>query len=143
MPTFVDTNVLVYARDSSETEKQPRAAAWIENLWRSEQGRLSNQVLNEYYVTVTRKLKPGLSPEAARSDCRDLLAWKPVTTDMSLVEAAWSIEDDFGLSFWDSLIVSAALAAECDHLLTEDLEHGRDLHGVRVIDPFRTSPPPL
>ena len=140
MPVFVDSNVLVYARDSSEPEKQPGAAAWVDRLWRTRGGRLSLQVLNEYYVTVTRKLTPGLEPDAARRDCRDLLAWHPVAIDPGLLESAWSIEDRFGFSFWDALIISAAHAANCDHLLTEDLEHGRDLDGVLVVDPFLVSP---
>lgn len=138
MPVFVDTNVLVYARDASEPQKQPRAAEWVEHLWRVREGRVSVQVLEEYYVTVTRKLKPGLPPEQARSDVRDLSAWRPVAVDPALVEAAWSIEDRFGLSFWDALVVAAARAAGCGHLLTEDLQHGSDIDGVLVVDPFVT-----
>src|SRR5712692_5673330 len=68
---FVDTNVLVYARDSSERTKHPRARAWLEMLWRERTGRLSTQVLHEYYVTVTRNLKPGLRADEAREDVRD------------------------------------------------------------------------
>ncbi len=75
---FVDTNVLVYARDASESEKQPQAADWMNYLWRSQAGRLSTQVLNEYYVTVTRKLSPGTAVEDARRDIRNLVAWQPV-----------------------------------------------------------------
>ena len=63
---FVDTNILIYTRDSTETEKQPKAKQWVSNLWKNECGRISAQVMNEYYVTVTQKLKPGLSKEQAR-----------------------------------------------------------------------------
>lgn len=73
---FVDTNVLVYSRDQSETDKSPIAKAWLDYLWRSRQGRLSMQVLQEYYHTVTRRLTPGLTPEAARADIRDLFVWQ-------------------------------------------------------------------
>ena len=140
MPVFVDTNVLVYARDASEPDKQPRALAWIEYLWRTQTPRLSYQVLQEYYAITTRKLKPGLSPEAARADIRDLLAWRPVQVGAEMLEAGWLAEDRFGLSCWDALIVAAARITGCEHLLTEDLQHGSDLDGLRVVSPFRTQP---
>ena len=139
MPVFVDTNVLVYARDASDTAKQSTAAAWIQHLWTGAGGRLSVQVLQEYYVTVTRKLAPGLNADEARDDVRDLAAWRPVKIDEAIVEGAWRIEDRFGLSFWDSLIVAAAQAADCETLLTEDLQHGFDIDGLRIADPFRTA----
>ncbi len=139
MPVFVDTNVLVYARDASDMGKQAIAAAWMEHLWTSAGGRLSVQVLQEYYVTVTRKLDPGLSSEEAREDVRDLAAWRPLRLDQPIVEAAWRMEDRYGLSFWDSLIVAGAQAAGCEALLTEDLQHGLDIDGLRVADPFRTT----
>jgi predicted nucleic acid-binding protein len=72
VPIFVDTNVLVYARDTAQPGKQPQAAAWVRHLVETRQGRLSYQVLQEYYVTTTRKLHPGLSVEQARADVRDL-----------------------------------------------------------------------
>ena len=139
MPVFVDTNVLVYARDASEPEKQPPAAAWVEHLWRTRTARLSYQVLQEYYATMTRKLRPGLAAEQARADVRDLLAWRPVPVGAELVEAGWSVEDRFGLSCWDALIVAAARIAGCEHLLTEDLQHGAEFEGLRVVDPFRAA----
>jgi predicted nucleic acid-binding protein len=135
---FVDTNVLVYARDASDPEKLAAAEAWMEHLWTSVSGRLSVQVLQEYYVTVTRKLDPGLPVDEAREDVRDLAAWRPVRIDEAIVDAAWRIEDRFELSFWDSLIVAAAHAAGCDVLLTEDLQHDLVIDGLRIADPFRT-----
>ena len=141
MTVFVDTNVLVYARDASERDKQPIAARWVRSLWESGEGRLSVQVLQEYYMTTTRKLRPGLATEDARSDVRDLLSWRPVQMDGALVEAGWAIEDRFGLSFWDSLIVAAAHDAGCDSLLSEDLSSGMDLDGLVVVNPFEAEPP--
>jgi predicted nucleic acid-binding protein len=138
VPVFVDTNVLVYARDASDTEKQATAAAWMEHLWTSAAGRLSVQVLQEYYVTVTRKLDPGLPTDEARDDVRDLAAWRPVRIDEAMLDSAWRVEDRFELSFWDSLIVAAAHAAGCEFLLTEDLQHDLAIDGLRVADPFRT-----
>src|SRR5918992_3421231 len=87
------------------------AQGWMEHLWTSASGRLSVQVLQEFYVTVTRKLRPGLPAEEARADIRDLAAWRPLGIDEPMVEAAWRLEDRLGLSFWDSLIVAAAPAA--------------------------------
>ncbi len=143
MPVFVDTNVLVYARDASEPEKQPRARDWLATLWETREGRLSFQVLTEYYVTVTRKLRPGLTPDEAQSDVRDLLAWSPIGLDQIVLEDAWAVERRYGLSVWDALIVAAAHAAGCTHLLTEDLVHGQDLDGVRIVNPFIQEPGPL
>ena len=140
---FVDTNVLLYARDASEPVKQPRAQAWLDALWEHQRGRLSHQVLNEYYVAATHKLQPGLDREAARADVRDLMAWRPIGIDSALLEDAWWLEARFGLSFWDSLGVAAARAAGCRYLLTEDLQHGQDLDGVAVVDPFAMEPQDL
>jgi predicted nucleic acid-binding protein len=139
VPVFIDTNVLVYARDASEPEKQLQAAAWIDHLWRTRTARLSFQVLQEYYATTTRKLEPGLTPEQARADVRDLLAWRPVSVGADLLEAGWSVEDRFGLSCWDALIVAAARVAGCEYLLTEDLQHGSELEGLQVVSPFRAA----
>lgn len=140
MPVFVDTNLLVYARDASEPGKQAQALAWVEHLWRTRSGRLSFQVLQEYYSATTHKLKPGLSPEQARADIRDLFAWRPVPVGVEILRASWQVEDRFGLSCWDALIVAAARIAGCEHLLTEDLQDGADLDGLRVANPFRVPP---
>jgi predicted nucleic acid-binding protein len=86
VPVFVDTNVLVYARDAGEAVKQPKAHAWLGHLWRSREGRLSQQVLAEFYVTVTRKLNPGLTSAEARAEVRTMLTWQPVLTDEDLVD---------------------------------------------------------
>ena len=138
---FVDTNVLVYARDASEGPKQETAQRWLEHLWSSRTGRLSHQVLDEYYVVVTEKLKPGLDRDRARTDVRNLMSWRPLPTTEATIEAAWVIQDRHGLSWWDSLIVAAAQLAGCAWLLTEDLAHDRVFEGVRVVDPFRVAPP--
>lgn len=140
VPVFVDTNVLVYARDATEGVKQERCVAWLSDLWATRSGRLSYQVLEEYYVTVTRRLRPGLSPTDARADVRDLFAWGPVPLDAVVIESAWRVESRWGLSFWDALVLAAARSAGCEHLLTEDLTHGQTMGGVTVVDPFQTDP---
>lgn len=140
MPIFVDTSLLVYWRDSSDAAKQRQAQHWLGTLWRAREGRISVQVLNEYYVTVTRKLRPGLDPATARSDVLRFSSWRPVLPDMPLVERAWQAEDRHGLSFWDALIVAAAQRSGCTHLLSEDLSNRQNYDGVEVVDPFTTAP---
>jgi len=135
---FVDTNVFVYARDGSEPEKQPAAARWLEQLWIEQRGRTGIQVLNEYYVTVTRKLAPGMPPENAWADVRALLAWDPQPVDRDLLLRAHDVEDRHGLSWWDSMIVAAAQLQNCSLLLTEDLQDGWRCDGVTVCNPFKT-----
>lgn len=140
MPVFVDTNVLVYARDSSERAKQPRASEWMSHLWRSRSGRVSFQVLSEFYITVTRKMSPGLPADLARRDVRALLAWHPLPSDAVVLRAAWDVEKRFRLSFWDALIVGAAQIAECEYLVTEDLQDGQRFGRVQAVNPFTRSP---
>ena len=135
---FVDTNILVYFRDTSEPEKQKISANWLKTLWENQTGRISIQVLNEYYVTVTRKLKPGMTESLARQDIKNLMAWHPVTVDLSIIENSWLIQDTYQFSWWDSLIVAAALKANCSILLSEDLQHGRHIQDLTIIDPFQS-----
>jgi predicted nucleic acid-binding protein len=141
--TFVDTNVLVYSRDVSEGEKHQKARAWMSHLWTTRQGRLSYQVLQEFYLTVTEKLDPGLDRESSRRDVRSFLAWRPVTLDTRVLEAAWNVQDRHRLSWWDSLIAATAQVAGCTYLLTEDLQDDLMLGTVRVVNPFRVSPETL
>jgi predicted nucleic acid-binding protein len=139
-PVFVDSNVLVYSRDASEPLKQKQAMAWMAELWATRKGRLSFQVLQEFYVTVTLKLKPGLDQEAARRDVRSLLFWNPIVTNDRVVEGAWAIQDRYRLSWWDALIVSAAQVADARFLLSEDLQEGQLVGNLRVVNPFKSSP---
>lgn len=140
---FVDTNVLVYCRDISEPEKQMRAAAWMAALWERRAGRLSYQVLQEFYVTVTAKIAPGLDPNAARRNIRALLAWRPLPVDTRILEGAWLLQDRYGFSWWDALIVAAAQAAGCRYLLSEDFQAGMEVIGLRVVNPFLIVPEDL
>jgi len=135
-PVFVDTNVLLYARDASEPAKQPRATAWLEHLWREQSGRTSVQVLSEYYVNLTRKLSPGLAPEEAWDDVQELLTWHPQAVDDALLRRGREIELRYQLSWWDSLVVGAAQLQGCAVLLTEDLQDGGVYGGVTVRSPF-------
>ena len=96
---FVDTNILVYLRDASEPDKQKQAEDWLIMLWETGRGRLSFQVLNEYYDTVTRKLDPGMERCDARADIRSLMVWKPVEIERNVMEAAWAIQDRYNFSW--------------------------------------------
>jgi predicted nucleic acid-binding protein len=138
---FADTNVLVYARDAGQAEKHARAAAWMRYLWTTRSGRLSPQVLQEFYLTVTTKLRPGMTKADARREVRDLFAWRPAVLGLPEIEGAWVAQDRFGLSWWDALIVSAARVARCRVLLTEDLQDGQELDELRVVNPFTHEPP--
>ena len=133
---FVDTNVLVYGRDASEKEKQPKAREWIDHLWRTRSGRLSIQVLHEFYVTITEKLNAKIAKSTAREDIRNLMAWHPVLLDGKLLESAWNVQDKHKVSWWDSLIVAAAHAAHCHYLLSEDFQDGRMYDNLQVVNPF-------
>jgi predicted nucleic acid-binding protein len=135
---FVDTNLLVYCRDASEPEKQAQAATWMSALWEQRTGRLSFQVLQEYYMTVTAKLSPGLSRELARREVRMLLAWRPLAVDERLLEGAWLLQDRHKLSWWDALIVAAAQSAGCRYLLSEDFQEGYDWGDLTTVNPFHT-----
>ena len=139
---FVDTNVFVYQFDLSEPTKQARCSSWLESLWNDGQGRLSVQVLQELYVTLTGpKLKQPVDPSEARIAIEALFSsWDPLVLDRSTFQGAWALQDRYSLSWWDALIVSAAQSLGCSTLLTEDLSHGQDLDGVRVVSPFEMEP---
>jgi len=140
---FVDTNLFVYFRDATEVVKQKQAAEWMAFLSRQRSGRTSAQVLNEFYVTVTQKLKIGLSREVAWEDVSALMRWNPVSIDTEVLRQARAVQLRYQFSWWDALIVSSAMKARCDYLLTEDLSDGQDLDGVRVINPFSVRPADL
>jgi predicted nucleic acid-binding protein len=134
--TFVDTNVLVYAFDRSETDKQARAQALLEELWASRMGSLSTQILQEFYVVATRKFEPPMSRRAAREIVAVYAAWPLIQVDLPLIVTASQLEERHRLSFWDALVVEAAIRAGATRLLSEDLQAGRVIGGVRIENPF-------
>ncbi len=140
-PIFVDTNVLVYAVDDANPRKHEAARLWRAELWKKRNGRISFQVLQEFYAKVCHKLPA--AREQARAEMRDLLAWRPVTVDAAVLELSWKIQDRYRLAFWDALIVAAAKSVSCRYLLTEDLPADQYLDGVRVINPFTCTPSEL
>ena len=134
---FVDTNILVYSRDSSEEIKQPIAIDVLTELWQKGTGKISTQVCNEYYTTVTQKLKPGLSKDEAWQDIEALFAWQPLAVDKKVLVKAKACQLRYQLSWWDSLIVSAAYYCNCSTILSEDLNNGQEYFGIVVENPFK------
>jgi predicted nucleic acid-binding protein len=135
---FVDTNVLLYAFDHANPQKQAAARLWRAELWTTKRGRLSVQVLQEFYANVLRKWPS--AREQARAEIRNLSAWHPVPMDSEILVHGWRLQDRFQLSFWDSLILAAAISSACNFLLTEDLQSGQELDGVTVLNPFLNDP---
>jgi predicted nucleic acid-binding protein len=135
-PPFVDTNVLVYAHDRSAGPKQVRARELIDGLWRQGGGSLSVQVLQEFFVAVTRKVPRPLEVDEAESIVRDLSTWQIFVPDADAVLAAIRLHRLRRVSFGDALILHAAAALGCDELWSEDLGEGQVFEGVRVRNPF-------
>jgi predicted nucleic acid-binding protein len=134
--TFLDTNVLVYAHDRSETRKQPIAQALLDVLWRTRSGVLSTQVLQEFYVVATRKFDPPMRRGAAREIVALYGEWPIVQVDVALILAASKLEERHAFSFWDALVVEAARRCGATRLLTEDLQAGRRIGGISIENPF-------
>ncbi|MBN8505969.1 MAG: PIN domain-containing protein [Burkholderiales bacterium] len=139
-PCFVDTNVLLYAFDDRVPAKRDAARAWLSGLWTRRCGRLSNQVLHEFYWNARKKFPTALSAGDARAEVRRYQLWQPWLTDHTTVESAWAIESRWGLSYWDALMVAAAQQLGCTHLLTEDLQHDQQIDSLRIVNPFLTGP---
>jgi predicted nucleic acid-binding protein len=137
-PIFVDTNVFLYALDPADPKKQEAARVWRAELWKNRLGRISFQVLQEFYVKACQKWPQARNE--VRAEAKDLLVWQPVMVDTAILDRGWKLQDRYQLSFWDALIVAAAQSTQCGYLLTEDLQENQDLDGVRVVNPFRTDP---
>lgn len=133
---FVDTNVLVYAHDLSAGEKHDQARALLEDLWDSRDGCLSIQVLQEFFVTTTRKIPKPLKASSAARIIADLARWHMHAPDARDVLAAIDIHQQTGASFWDAMILRSAKELGCQLLHSEDLNHGQTYAGVRVSNPF-------
>jgi predicted nucleic acid-binding protein len=135
---FVDSNVLLYYVDPANKEKAEASARWLDALWRAGTGRLSWQVLHEFYWNAVRKLR--MEPASARGVVEDLGRWRPVEATLGLVQDAWKWMDESQLLYWDALIVAAARRAGARYLLSEDFQAGRRYQDIEVLKPFRRSP---
>jgi predicted nucleic acid-binding protein len=139
VPSFVDTNILVYAEDRDAGRKHEVARDLIVDLWNSRDGVLSIQVLQELYVTLTRKVRRPLSAARAAELVREYLAWRVADNDGALLIGAMALQQKGSLSFWDALIVEAANAAGCQRLYSEDLNPGQRFGAVEIVNPFASS----
>jgi predicted nucleic acid-binding protein len=133
---FVDTNVLIYAHDLDAGLKRDRAVSILSRLWENENGIVSVQVLQEFYVRVTRKIRDPLTPALARGVIKNYLAWQIAPNDPSTVLLASEIAERNQISFWDALIVASASNAGADKILSEGLNHGQVIEGIVIENPF-------
>lgn len=134
---FVDTNILVYAHDDSAGTKRDQARALVEQLWESSEGCLSVQVLQEFFVTVTRKIAKPLDAETAKEIVTDLSRWRMHVPAADDVLGAIGVHQRTGISFWDAMIVRSAAEMSCALVYSEDLNAGQEYSGIRVENPFR------
>lgn len=133
---FIDTNILVYAYDSHEPDKQRTAQRLIKNAVVHESGVISAQVLNEFYVTVTKRIKTPLSTEEAKQIIHLFGVLETVDIDYMLVKRAIDTHEHYQVGYWDALIIAAAERAGCRSVVTEDLNDGQVYHGLIVENPF-------
>ena len=133
---FVDSNVLIYAHDLDAGDKHLRAVEIVRGLWENRNGIVSTQVLQEFYVNVTRKIPDTLPRSKAREIARNYSLWQTETIQPADVFRASEIEEINQLSFWDALIVVAATKGGASTLLSEDLSAGQVIAGVAVDNPF-------
>lgn len=132
---FVDTSVLILSEDGADAAARDQAFAWLRELWLRRSGRLSTQVLNDFYTSVTTRISPAMPNGDARAEVRRYQRWQPWAIDHATVESAWSIESRFALAYADALIVAAAKAQGCTLLLSLELAHEAVYDSVTVLNP--------
>ena len=135
--TFVDTNVLVYAHDLDAGEKHAIASGIMSDLWESGNGVISTQVLQELYVTLTQKVPSPLKKSYVRRILNNYMAWDLAVNNGETILQASEIEENYNISFWDAMIVSAAYSKNAAILLTEDLNAGQLIEGITIVNPFK------
>jgi predicted nucleic acid-binding protein len=137
--TFIDTNILIYAHDVDAKAKNEIAKSILRELWSERTGALSVQVLQEFYINVTRKIASPLSKDSARSVVTSYAMWCTETTPAE-ISAAFRIEDESRIGFWDALIVSSAVKNGATRILSEDLNAGQRIAGILIQNPFVGAP---
>lgn len=133
---FIDTNILVYAYNSSEPMKQGKARSVLSNLWLTGNGCLSIQVLQEFYTVVTRKIPKPITLEFAATIIEDLSNWNCHVSNVADILQAIKIQQRYQVSFWDAQIICSARKLGCEILWSEDFQHGQVYNGVMVRNPF-------
>lgn len=142
MPAFVDANILVYAEDRDAGRKHAIARDLVVDLWHSGEGVLSVQVLQEFFVNVTRKIPRPLGHDEAFAIIEQYLTWRVVENTGELLLAGIRLASTLKISFWDALVVEAARMERCDRLWTEDLNHGQRVGDLVILNPFLPEPSP-
>ena len=132
--SFIDTNVLVYTDDQANSAKQKRALDILNVHKQSASGVVSLQVLQEYFVTVTRKY--GVDPASARRKVELFATFDVVEPALTDVLSAIDLHRLRSLSYWDALVMHCARRAGCQQVLSEDMQHGQVIDGVRIVNPF-------
>jgi predicted nucleic acid-binding protein len=133
---FVDTNILMYAHDSSAGAKHERAKTLVEQLWRDRTGVVSTQVLQELSVNLRRKAGRPLDVKATREIVADYLTWQVIVNGGESILEALDLEARYQISFWDALVLHAAQASGAEVLYSEDLSDGQTYGSVRVVNPL-------
>lgn len=134
MASFIDSNVLIYAEASDEPQKQTIALALLRRLKLSGEGVVSTQVLQEYANVALRKM--GLDANHVRNQLGAHLQFEVVQVTPAIIQGALDVHQTRSLSFYDALIMQAAIVAGCDELVSEDLNAGEIINGVKIINPF-------
>jgi predicted nucleic acid-binding protein len=133
---FLDTNIIVYAYDTSAGEKHEKAVKIMEGLWDSGHGIISSQVLQEFFVNVTRKIANPLDVITAKEIVKDFLKWKIVIIDGEIILEAIDIYSKYKYSFWDSMIIASAIEGGARAILSEDLSDMQLIKGLTIKNPF-------
>jgi predicted nucleic acid-binding protein len=136
---FVDTNILMYAHDTSAGAKHERARTLLAELWRDRTGVVSTQVLQELAVNLRRMAGRPLDARATREIVADYLTWQVVVNGGESILEALDLEARYHVSFWDALVIQAAQASGTEVLYSEDLSDGQQYGSVRVVNPLRSS----
>ncbi|MFH1287084.1 MAG: PIN domain-containing protein [bacterium] len=134
--TFLDTNILVYSHDISAGHKHSIACGIIRDLWENRLGVISTQVLQEFFITVTKKISSPLDKKIAKEIVRDLMEWDVVINDKESILDSIDIHSKYKYSFWDSMIIQAAARGGAKILFSEDMSDSRIVNGVKIINPF-------
>ena len=134
---FVDTNVIVYAYDKDAGEKHRVAVNIMKDLWRSGLGTISTQILQEFFVTLTKKISAPLDISVVRETIRRLSRWDVVLIDVDIIISATELQERYKYSFWDSLIIAAAAAGGASTILSEDLADSQTIKGITIKNPFK------
>lgn len=134
---FIDTNILIYAHDKEAGSKHLVALQCLEKIWDENRGVLSLQILQEFYVVLTQKLKEKLSRRIAKEIIEQYSFWETAHLSVKDLLSAIDLQDEYHFSFWNALVVQTALSAGCAFLLSEDFQHEQKINDLTILNPFQ------